>query len=155
MLGHFGVGKSSLVKRFVHSTFSPDYQTTIGVKVDKKVVLTETHKMKMVLWDIEGAADQTRLPRSYFVGAHGILYVCDVTRPATYRDLHEALPLLHEKSPNASVVVIGNKVDLVREQQLNELESLASPGLDFLSSAGTGQNVETAFQLLAERILAQ
>ena len=67
LLGHFGVGKSSLVQRFVHSMFTAEYQTTIGVKVDKRVVLTPTHRMKMVLWDIEGSPDQTNLPRSDFV----------------------------------------------------------------------------------------
>ena len=154
LLGHFGVGKSSLVKRFVHSAFSAEYQTTIGVKVDKKVLRTPTHEMKMVLWDIEGAPDQTRLPRSYFVGAHGILYVCDVTRPSTYQDLHETLSQLREKSPSASVVVIGNKMDLVGEEQLDELRALENPGFDFLSSAGTGHNVEAAFETLAAKILA-
>lgn len=154
LLGHFGVGKSSLVQRFVHSAFSAEYQTTIGVKVDKKVIRTQTHEMKMVLWDIEGAPDQTRLPRSYFVGAHGILYVCDVTRPATYWDLEKALPTLREKSPTAPVVVIGNKIDLVGKKQLDELRALENPGFDFLSSAGTGEFVEDAFQSLAMRILA-
>ncbi len=154
LLGHFGVGKSSLVQRFVHSVFSAEYQSTIGVKVDKKLVVTPTHEMKMVLWDIEGAPDQTSLPRSYFAGAHGILYVCDVTRSSTYRDLSKTLPELVQKSPRASIVVIGNKMDLVGEEQLEEMRALENPGFDFLSSAGTGENVETAFQTLARKILA-
>ncbi len=153
LLGHFGVGKSSLVQRFVHSIFSAEYHTTIGVNIDKKVVLTPTHEMKMVLWDIEGAPDQTRLPRSYFMGAHGIIYVCDVTRPNTFKDLHETLPQLNEKSPNASVIVIGNKVDLLREDQLTDLQDPENPRFDFLSSANTGQHVEAAFETLAQKIL--
>lgn len=155
LLGHFGVGKSSLVKRFVHSMFSSDYQTTIGVKIDKKVLLTPTHEMKMLLWDIEGAPDQTRLPRSYFMGAHGILYVCDVTRPATYERLDEAIPQLHEKSPGAALVVLGNKTDLVGDQQIDDLTAAHPDRFDFLCSAGTGVNVESAFETLAHKILAR
>ena len=133
LLGHFGVGKSSLVQRFVHSIFSTDYQTTIGVKLDKKIVQTPTHEMKMVLWDIEGGADQTRLPASYFMGAHGIIYVCDVTRPATFRDLDKTLPQLAEKSPNAPVVVIGNKIDLLPADQQAVFTASEMQTFDFLS----------------------
>ena len=38
LLGGFGVGKTSLVSRFVHSIFSDKYLTTVGVKIDKKSV---------------------------------------------------------------------------------------------------------------------
>ena len=154
LLGHFGVGKSSLIQRFVHAAFSAEYQTTIGVKIDKKVVTTDSHEIKMLLWDIEGSPDQTALPRSYFLGAHGIIYVCDLTRPSTFNELAGSLEALREKSPDASVVVIGNKSDLLQEEQLAELQSSDQWRFDFLSSAESGQNVEEAFRTLAMRMLA-
>lgn len=83
LLGHFGVGKTSLVKRFVVQKFSEEYQTTIGVKINKVVI--GDHHLTMILWDIEGGKSQQHLPPSYFAGAHGIIYVFDLTRPSTWK----------------------------------------------------------------------
>ena len=54
MLGSFGVGKTSLVSRFVYSRFSEIYHTTIGVKVDRKVVRLDDNDIKLIIWDIHG-----------------------------------------------------------------------------------------------------
>src|SRR6516225_5934643 len=54
MLGSFSVGKTSLVRRFVESIFDEQYQTTIGVKVDKKIVELAGKQITLVLWDIHG-----------------------------------------------------------------------------------------------------
>ncbi|QDV08809.1 Ras family protein [Planctomycetes bacterium Poly30] len=153
ILGHFGVGKTSLVRRFVHSMFSEDYHTTIGVKIDKKVIETEDHQLSMVLWDVEGGADQERIPRSYFLGTHGVFYVCDLTRPNTFMDIDRNLQVVKERSPAASVVVVGNKVDLLSSTQRASFESGEKLLLDFISSAGTGENVDRAFGVLGSRML--
>lgn len=39
MLGSFGVGKTSLIRKFVHNAYSDRYVSTVGVKVDKKTVV--------------------------------------------------------------------------------------------------------------------
>ena len=54
MLGAFAVGKTSLVQRFVNSIFSEKYQTTIGVKIDQKLVQTGDTEVNLMLWDIHG-----------------------------------------------------------------------------------------------------
>lgn len=59
LIGHFGVGKSSLIRRFVENTFTEDYKVTIGVHILKKdVILPETNKdITLVIWDLEGNDD--------------------------------------------------------------------------------------------------
>jgi GTPase SAR1 family protein len=52
MLGSFAVGKTSLVSRFVHSVFWEKYQTSIGVKIDRKSVQVGERKVELILWDI-------------------------------------------------------------------------------------------------------
>ena len=55
MIGDFSVGKTSLVGRFVRQSFSEKYLTTVGVKIDTKLVkLTENQDVKLILWDIAG-----------------------------------------------------------------------------------------------------
>ncbi len=54
MLGYFGVGKTSLVSRFVRSMFADRYQTTVGVKIDKKVLSVDGRDVTLMLWDLAG-----------------------------------------------------------------------------------------------------
>lgn len=83
MLGFFGVGKTSLVRRYVSSVFSDTYLTTVGVKIDKKTVTVREQTLNMLLWDIAGADDISALRTSYLRGAAGYLLVADGTRPET------------------------------------------------------------------------
>jgi small GTP-binding protein len=153
LLGHFGVGKTSLVKRFVQQRFSEEYHTTIGVKVDKKELVIGDHHLTMILWDIEGGKSQQHLPPSYFAGAHGIIYVFDLTRPATWETIQEELTYFTERLPSASKRIIGNKRDLVDEMQMREFQDRYKGQYDYLSSAKTGENVEELFYALGLNML--
>ena len=88
LIGHFGVGKSSLIRRFVEDTFTEDYKVTIGVHILKKEVsIPKSDKdITLVIWDLEGNDDITNTRPSYLIGTNGFLYVFDMTRPATYQN---------------------------------------------------------------------
>lgn len=145
LLGHFGVGKTSLVRRFVHAKFSEEYLTTIGVKVDKKVIEISNDVLTMIIWDIEGGAVQSKLPQSYFMGAHGIIYVFDLLRPSTYQSIEEELKYFRDLLPKASLQIIGNKKDLLDDYDMERFQEDFSGHYDYLSSAKTGENVEEMF----------
>jgi small GTP-binding protein len=148
LLGHFGVGKTSLVKQFVTQKFSEEYHTTIGVKVDKKVLEIGNTSLTMILWDIEGGVMQSHLPQSYFLGAQGIIFVFDLLRPATWENMDTELGYFKEILPKASIRIIGNKKDLLDEMQLQEFENQNAGKFHYLSSAKTGENVEELFMAL-------
>jgi small GTP-binding protein len=154
LLGHFGVGKTSLVRRFVQQRFSEEYQTTIGVKVDKKEVVIGDHHLTMILWDIEGGRSQQHLPPSYFAGAHGIIYVFDLTRPATWETIDHELSYFSDKLPTATRRIIGNKRDMIEEVQMREFQERFQGQYDYLSSAKTGENVEELFLALGLGMLS-
>ena len=82
MLGGFGVGKTSLVSRFVHSIFSDKYLTTVGVKIEKKSVDLGA-RSRSDHWDLHGEDDFQKVRMSYLRGASGYLLVADGTRRAT------------------------------------------------------------------------
>ncbi len=73
MLGSFSVGKSSLVRRFVESIFDEKYHTTIGVKVDKKVVQSSGQEVTLMLWDIHGEDIYQKMRMNYLRGMSGYL----------------------------------------------------------------------------------
>src|SRR5262249_60783243 len=83
MLGGFSVGKTSLVKRYVESVFSEAYLTTVGVKIDKKIVDLGERAVNLILWDVAGEDDVSTVKMSYLRGSAGYVLVADGTRPST------------------------------------------------------------------------
>lgn len=145
LTGSFGVGKTSLFSRFIHNTFSDKYITTIGVKVDKKYMEIDGQEVSILLWDIAGEVTQDKVPRSYFLGASGIIYVFDLTRPSTYKNIQTDIDYLKEMLPNALIKIVGNKKDLVEASEIQQITAdLAYPS-DIITSAKTGENVENLF----------
>lgn len=152
LVGHFGVGKTSLVQQFVHSKFSDAYLTTIGVKIDKKSVQIEGLEINLLIWDIAGETAQNKVPKSYQLGAHGVLYVFDLTRPSTYNNLHEQLKFLKELLPNTPIEILANKKDLVSQDEIATV--LSELGLEIkVTSAKTGEHVEEAFVRLTKAMI--
>jgi small GTP-binding protein len=155
-IGDAGVGKTSLIKRFVLDVFDDRYIATIGTKVTKKIVDVDGQtKVMMLVWDIMGQKGFRELLReAYFFGAHGAIAVCDLTNKETLEELRYWIKALTDVAGDVPIVFAGNKVDLendrvIKEQDLQELASKYK-GKSFLTSAKTGQNVEAAFKTLAE-----
>nr|MBP9202126.1 hypothetical protein [Gemmatimonadales bacterium] len=69
MLGAVGVGKTSLVRRFVESLFSERYQATVGVKIDRKVVTVGPDTLNLMLWDLQGEAEHQAARLEYLRGS--------------------------------------------------------------------------------------
>jgi small GTP-binding protein len=155
MLGGFGVGKTSLVSRFVSSIFSDSYLTTVGVKIDKKKVSLDSGEMTLMLWDIYGQDEFQTVRDSYLRGATGYLLVADGTR---YSTLDTAVALQKRAESvigRVPFLLLLNKRDLDREWQVDEetLVTLADQGWRVVkTSAKTGEGVEDAFTTLAREM---
>jgi hypothetical protein len=155
MLGGFSVGKTTLVKRFVASVFSEQYLTTVGVKIDKKVVSLPDATVNLILWDMAGEDDVATVRMSYLRGMAGYIVVADGTRPAT---LDVALSLRERVEAEFGAVpftVLVNKHDLLDHWATadTELESLRRKGWSVrTTSARSGEGVEDAFTEIAARI---
>ncbi len=153
LTGSFGVGKTSLFNQFIYSRFSDKYLTTIGVKVNKKTIEVNGREISLLVWDIAGEVSQDKVPTSYFLGASGIIYVFDLTRPSTYKNLEEDINYLKDMVKGGIIKVVGNKEDLVTEEQLEEVKKEISMPWDITTSAKTGKNVESLFQQLGAELL--
>jgi len=155
MLGDFGVGKTSLVARFVRSTFSDKYLTTVGVKVDSKEITPPGRDpQKLVVWDIAGRSALDALGAHYLRGASALMLVADGTREAS---LSSALNLLMQSRsllPDARAVLIVNKLDLVERWEVapTTLAELRRSLPVFETSALSGDGVEEAFADIAARL---
>ncbi len=150
--GHFGVGKTSLIKRFVHEKFSDQYITTIGVKIDKKTVQINGSFINLILWDVAGEQSAIRIPKSYFIGAQGLIYVFDLSREETFQNIQDEMMQIIKENQNIVSMVLGNKSDLVDDEFIEDLRT-EIPVTFKLTSAKTGEHVEETFKELAEAMI--
>ena len=155
IIGDFAVGKTSTVARFVKNEFSEKYLTTVGVKIDTKVVTTAQGPIKLVIWDIAGSDRATDIERVYLRGAAGLVVVADGTRRATLQTGIDLLDDVRRDSGSLPFVALLNKSDLADRWQIDEdaLERSAAAGVQWTPcSAKTGDSVATAIDELAARI---
>jgi small GTP-binding protein len=158
MLGSPAVGKTSLVRRFVTSIYGEGYHTTIGVKVDKKIVQAAGQEITLVLWDIHGEDVYQKMNMTYLRGMSGYLLVADGTRRQTLDDalaLNERVVLQMGKVP---ALLLLNKFDLTDQWEIDALQTskLGAAGWNVLhTSAKTGERVEEAFLQLAAMTLKE
>ena len=150
LVGHFGVGKSSLIRRYVNDIFSDDYKVTIGVHIFKKEVEIEEETLTFILWDIEGKDDISEVRKSHLLGTSGFIYVFDPTRISTFENISEELEYLNTNFPKASMLTIANKSDLINENTFKEDYDLK---VDCFVSAKTNSNVDLIFKNLGGKIL--
>lgn len=153
LVGNFGVGKTSLINRYVLNNFSEEYISTIGVKVSSKKVQLENHVLKLLIWDVAGTKSNEKIPKSYFLGASAAMFVFDLSREETYLSIKNDLSIIKELSSLDNLIVIGNKADLLSSEELESTKKLVGINIDFLTSAKEGVNVEEAFKVLAKNSL--
>ncbi len=156
MLGAVGVGKTSLVRRFVESIFSERYQATVGVKIDRKTVTLGATTINLMLWDLQGEAEHQASRLEYLRGSAGYLVVADATRADTLAAAEGLAARAAALVPGAPWLLVINKVDLEAESVITsaQLAELQHRGWSVLrTSARTGQGVEETFGALARRLL--
>jgi small GTP-binding protein len=158
MLGSFSVGKTSLVRRFVESIFSDAYQTSIGVKIDKKVVRAGNEDVTLVLWDIHGEDVYQKIRTSYLRGMSGYLLVVDGTRRQTLEDALALNERVIKEAGRVPAVLVFNKSDLGEKWEIDATREseLTAAGWNIVrTSAKTGDSVEEVFSKLTAAMLAE
>ena len=156
MLGGFGVGKTSLVSRYVHSLFSDQYLTTVGVKIEKKAVDLGTDRVDLMIWDLYGEDDFQKTRTSYLRGSSGFLLVADGTRRSTLATAIALQETAERAAGHVPFLLLVNKADLSERWEIDDaaLAHLKGKGWQILrTSAKTGLEVETAFADLARAML--
>ena len=99
MCGDPNVGKTSLIRRFVHGKYDDEYISTLGTVVTKKSIETNPKgNLTMMIWDISGQNEFKRIHNSAFKNAKGGIAVCDITKPETAENLSDWIRTLRDIS---------------------------------------------------------
>ena len=160
VLGDFGVGKTSLIRRYVLDEFSEAYRATIGVHLYKHEDTLEDGDgtaVSLVVWDIEGAPLPDGQTRRYVVGAAGAVIVGDLTRDDPFSPMWEAADMFEEALPGRPVVFALNKSDLAAVAHPETVKRMQrrydAPVIE--TSARTGDAVNAMFRSLARSVIAR
>jgi small GTP-binding protein len=163
MLGESGVGKTSLVRRFVANEYQDDYVKTVGTRVSK-VELEVPHgsdfevHMDLAIFDLGGEKGFRDLVKeTYYHGAHALLAVADLGRKESLLALNEWIPAGLEIAGDVPVFMIVNKKDLDAKRAISDevVRKFAGsvPAPYAYASAQTGEFVEDAFNSVAIEIV--
>ena len=161
LLGDSGVGKTSLIRRYVYDIFHDMYIMTFGAKVTRKDIRLYTDREEIVLtlgiWDIVGEHSRRNLQAEHYKGSSGALIVCDCTKRESLEHLTDWSEAFLRVAPQVKLVFLLNKIDL-KERAVVKTDDLIEicekhKAKSFETSAKTGENVEKAFKNLAEEMV--
>ncbi|KAG8448277.1 hypothetical protein GDO86_015391 [Hymenochirus boettgeri] len=164
VVGDLGVGKTSIIQRYVHNIFSQCYRATIGVDFALKIVNWDSNTVvRLQLWDIAGQERFGHMTRLYYREAVGALVVCDLGRVTTIESVSrwkedlDSKVCLHNGRP-IPVILLGNKCDQMPLGTTNTNLEHIGQDLGFsnshMTSAKENVNIDLAIACLIKEILA-
>ena len=155
LLGDSTVGKTCFLLRFMEDSFIDLHMATIGLDYKLKTMILEEQKIvKVQIWDTAGQDKFRAITRNYYKGASGIILIFDVTNNKSFENIKKWINEIKEEiSENVSIVLIGNKIDNVKERKITKEqgEKIANEiGTKFFeTSAKTGEGInESVFYLV-------
>ncbi|EDX01095.1 ras-related protein Rab-18 [Drosophila yakuba] len=158
VIGESGVGKSSLIHRFVENKFDENHDVTIGMDFKSKVMNVDGIDYKVALWDTAGAERFRSLTPSFYRKALGAIVVYDISNRDSLVKLEAWLAELdsYSDNPNIAIIVVGNKIDQERVVDREEGRKFARKhrALFIETSAKCDQFVSDVFQDVVEKIVS-
>lgn len=162
LIGDWGVGKTSLIRKFVLDQFDDSYLATFGTKATKKRMKFKKdnntiYDLILMIWDVMGQQEFKNIRTHAYQGTHGALIVCDITRKETLYNLGLWQTELFSIAPEIPLIILANKIDLRDKAEVTpeELKKVATQlkAPFFVTSAKTGRNVQNAFLKLGNRLV--
>src|SRR5271157_1724857 len=158
IFGDAAVGKTTLVKRCITGFFSDTILMTLGMEIHTKELILDDTPVVLQVWDLAGEKNFRLLLPNYGVGAHGGIFIYDITSPPSLAHLGDWMSIVRENAPDLPVIVAGAKKDLEDESKVT-IDEAKSQGADFdiaaffEVSSKTGENVEDLFEAITRLML--
>lgn len=166
IIGDSGVGKSCILLRFADDKYSDKFESTVGVDFRTKTIEDEGKVVKLHMWDTAGQERFRSVAATTFRGAHGIIYVFDITDKESFEGIrttwidevakHEGGGGSKGSSSNVVSLLVGSKCDLSSKRVVSyqEAEAFAtSIGAPYIeTSAKNDLNIASAFKLMVAAI---
>ena len=124
VVGESGVGKTNLVKRYVHSTFDESFNPTIAVECESISISSEGKTSEINFWDTAGQDKLRTITRTYYKEAHGAVIVYDIADKESFLRIPYWVKEIKEYCfQNVQIILLGNKKDKLNERKVNSEEA--------------------------------
>ena len=160
LIGSSGVGKTTLVNRFITDQYEENYIPTLGVNIMVKAITIGSNKIRLSIWDVGGQAKWNIVRETYYSGSKGAIVVFDLTRPSTLLMVLEYVENFRQTvKKDVPLILLGNKVDLIDNKKIDsekaeDIKRQIKAIEYFETSALDGTLVNESFRKLVELILA-
>lgn len=158
-LGEQGVGKTSLITRFMYDTFDDQYQATIGIDFLSKTMYLDDKTIRLQLWDTAGQERFRSLIPSYIRDSRVAIVVYDITKKKSFEYIDKWINDVKNERGDDNVIlcIVGNKTDLADERQVTTEEGeqkAKSLGANIFMETSTkaGHNVKNLFKKIAKSL---
>ena len=157
--GDGGVGKTTLLHRYIEGKFLVDTRMTIGVEFFLKELVVDDKPILLQLWDFGGQERFRFLLDRYAIGARGAFLMFDLTRPLTFESIEHWLSIARITDPNMPVLLLGTKMDLLEgegpidDTYIEEKCEKFNLFKYLKVSSKTGENVYDSFDIMAREIV--
>ena len=159
IFGDGGVGKTALTRRYLDGVFTENTAMTIGIDFHSKVMSIEGLTIHLQIWDFAGESRFRFLLPDYARGAMGGIFMYDLTRYSSLKNVDDWLNLFGTKTENGvPIIMVGGKSDLKEKRCIPRHEGIEialERGVSAFveCSAQTGENVEAVFENLTELMM--
>uniref|UniRef100_A0A6B2LI57 Ras-related protein Rab n=1 Tax=Arcella intermedia TaxID=1963864 RepID=A0A6B2LI57_9EUKA len=162
VVGNIGVGKTSIIRRFVGNAFPKHYKATVGVDFALKVIqIDEKTTVQLQLWDIAGQERFGTMTKIYYKKALGALVVFDVTELSSFQAVEKWVKDIRDKirdPDDIPMLLVGNKSDtgttsVVTNEQIEEAATKFGMIGWKVTSAKENKNIEESIDTLLKNIL--
>ncbi|CAD8121144.1 unnamed protein product [Paramecium sonneborni] len=158
-LGEGRVGKTSIITRFFHNSFSEQTQETSDGYCKEKTMQTKKGPIDLAIWDTAGQEKYHSLAPLYYRNSDAAIIVYDTTVKETLQKGRQWIQELKQfaENDNMLMVIVGNKCDMhihkdVEQSQIDELCNTYN-AKHFEVSAKSGKGISEVFNYLADELM--
>ncbi|KAJ3448036.1 ras and ef-hand domain-containing protein [Anaeramoeba flamelloides] len=159
VLGDTGVGKTSIILKYIENKFLLTVPSTIAVDFKFQVLNILNRKVRVQVWDTAGQEIFRGIVRNYYRRSHGVILIYDVVNKNSFDSLPSWFEEIEENCDHTNIVLTGNKYDLCQSRKV-KIEEGAKLAEEHKSeyievSAKSGHNIQKMFEKLITKIVAQ
>nr|MDO8080091.1 Rab family GTPase [Candidatus Freyarchaeota archaeon] len=159
LVGEPGVGKTSIIRRYIHGIFEENYRASVGTRIFSRELVVDNKHVTLSIFEIGGQEKFRFGENVLYKGSDGVVIVFDITNENSFQVLDDWFSQVESNlGEDVPLILAGNKYDLGGSRRVQRQEALSytsSHGVEYLeSSAKTGKNVIKLFYSLIQKIFS-